>query len=89
MKKYKEELIDTIKITDIDLESPFYEDNSEEPNEIEYDENISSDTVSISIEDLRGFLNYLDAKNANRIYINVDTDHHGYQFIGVNFKEIE
>lgn len=83
---YKEEFIKAIDRTDLDMGHPFYENGSDERNDIELS---SIEGSSIEIDEVINILNNLKNSGANRVYIQEDCDHHGYQFYGVKLIKLK
>lgn len=49
---------------------------------------INCTVPSMNIDDVMGILNKLKEDGANRVYISTDDGHRGYEFFGVQLKEV-
>lgn len=94
-KTFVEKFIDTIDVSDLDLEYPHYSPSYNEGDDairndvmIPWDKLDFVEAPSMDINDVLEVLNNLKEKGANRIYIADHGDHHGYYFYGVNLMEI-
>lgn len=91
MTKFKEKLINVNYHEELDFLHPFYNDETEEFNEIDDSEmpSIWSDTVSMDIDEAINTLKQLKEEGANRVYIVAHTDHVGYIYTGVKLEEVK
>lgn len=90
-RKFKEILKGQREATELDLQYPFYEnDEADEPNEIEYSQDMryDSETPSMEIIEVIKIMMNLQAHGADRVYMVPHSDHNGYYFYGVELKEI-
>ena len=87
--KFKEFFIKELRAEDLDLEHPFYQDGSDDRNEVELlcKEIDYSEVPPIEIERLKAIIHELESEGANMIRIVAHVDHQGYIFYGVNIKE--
>lgn len=89
MKNYKETFISKQVVSELDLDPPFWEIDEDEPNLVDYCEDGQyQDAPSMDIEDLIHILETIKRQGANRVYIESDNDHQGYEFTFVNLTEV-
>lgn len=85
--KYKEVYIDTIEVSEIDLDAPFY--TGDERSEIEHSKDVTwYDTESIAIDEALRVLQLLKLQGSERVYLFAHSDHHGYIFTGVKLDKV-
>jgi hypothetical protein len=88
MNTYAEKFIAQDSLTELDLCFPFYDEDSNESNEVLLSSKVHSDVPSLAIDNLITVLNELKEKGAERIYITTHEDHQGYFFYGVNLIKL-
>ena len=88
MKQLKETFIGKKEVSDLDLMEPFWEDGADEPNEIEWMDDIWNEAPSMDIDQLMEILEKYKKEGANRVYIAEHSDHQGYEFNFVKLEEL-
>jgi len=91
MKRFKEELIESLELDDFAYDYPFYDTlDAEEPNDIDLSDKGLVDTYvsSIGIKGLISVLMGLQSRGVERVYLGTNEDHGSYLIDGVKLTEV-
>lgn len=84
--KYKEILINEVETEEIWGSEPFYNNETDEANDIDFLNDVWSESSSMPIDEALKILTDLKENGAERVYIYAHGDHNNYIFTGVTLK---